>query len=84
MFIDGKYIGKIDRVKNEKSLTLPAVKKGADLTIIVEGMGRINFGRAIKDFKGIVGNVTLTTETDAEELDERRHSRRLRDSEKGT
>ena len=68
VFIDGKYIGKIDRVKNEKSLTLPAVKKGADLTIIVEGMGRINFGRAIKDFKGIVGNVTLTTETDDVEM----------------
>ena len=63
VFIDRKYIGKIDRVKNEKSLTIPAVKKGAELIIIVEGMGRINFGRAIKDFKGIVGNVTLSTET---------------------
>ena len=68
VFIDGKYIGKIDRVKNEKSLTIPAVKKGADLIIIVEGMGRINFGRAIKDFKGIVGNVTLSTETDDAEI----------------
>ena len=68
VFVDGKYIGKIDRVKNEKSLTIPAVKKGADLTIIVEGMGRINFGRAIKDFKGIIGNVTLTTETDEAEI----------------
>ena len=68
VFIDGKYIGKIDRVKNEKSLTIPAVKKGADLIIIVEGMGRINFGRAIKDFKGIIGNVTLSTETDDAEI----------------
>ena len=68
VFIDQKYIDKIDRVKNEKSLTLPAVKKGAELIIIVEGMGRINFGRAIKDFKGIVGNVTLTTETDDVEM----------------
>ncbi|MBO7581071.1 MAG: beta-galactosidase [Bacteroidaceae bacterium] len=69
VFIDGKYIGKIDRVKNENSLTIPAVKKGADLMIIVEGMGRINFGRAIKDFKGIVGNVvTLSTETDDIEM----------------
>ena len=64
VFIDGKYIGKIDRVKNERSLTLPSVKEGSNLTILVEAMGRINFGRAIKDFKGIVGNVTLTTETD--------------------
>jgi len=63
VFIDKKYIGKIDRVKNEKSLTIPAVKKGAELIIIVEGMGRINFGRAIKDFKGIIGNVTLSSET---------------------
>ena len=68
VFIDNKYIGKIDRVKNEKSLTIPAVKKGAELIILVEGMGRINFGRAIKDFKGIVGNVTLTTETDDVEM----------------
>ncbi len=68
VFIDKKYIGKIDRVKNEKSLTIPSVKKGAELIIIVEGMGRINFGRAIKDFKGIVGNVTLNTETDEAEL----------------
>ena len=68
VFIDQKYIGKIDRVKNEKSLTIPAVKKGAELIIIVEGMGRINFGRAIKDFKGIIGNVTLTTETDNAEM----------------
>ena len=68
VYIEGKYIGKIDRVKNEKSLTLPAVKKGSDLTIVVEGMGRINFGRAIKDFKGIVGNVTLSTETDEAEM----------------
>ena len=64
VFIDGKYIGKIDRVKNEKSLTLPPVKKGQTLTILVEAMGRINFGRAIKDFKGIVSDVTITAEVD--------------------
>ena len=64
VFIDGKYIGKIDRVKNEKSLTLPPVSKDAKFTIIVEGMGRINFGRAIKDFKGIVSDLTITSEYD--------------------
>ncbi len=64
VFINGKYIGKIDRVKNEKSLTLPPVKKGDELEILVEAMGRINFGRAIKDFKGIVSDVTLQAEID--------------------
>jgi len=68
VFIDGQLIGKIDRVKNEKSLLLPPVRKGAELTIIVEGMGRINFGRAIKDFKGIVGEVTLTSVIDDTEI----------------
>ena len=61
VFVDGKYVGKIDRVKNEKSLTIPPTKAGASLVIVVEAMGRINFGRAIKDFKGIVGNVTVSS-----------------------
>ena len=68
VFIDGKYIGKIDRVKNEKSLMLPAVKSGQRLTILIEAMGRINFGRAIKDFKGITESVTLTAEADGHQL----------------
>ena len=64
VFIDGKRIGKIDRVKNEKSISLPPVKKGQRLTILLEAMGRINFGRAIKDFKGITKDVTLESEID--------------------
>ena len=68
VFIDGKYIGKIDRVKNEKSITIPAVTRGQRLTILIEAMGRINFGRAIKDFKGITDRVTLSTETDGHPL----------------
>lgn len=60
IFIDGKYIGKLDRRNGEKQITLPACRKGAQLDILVEAMGRINFGRAIKDFKGITKNVELT------------------------
>ena len=62
VFINNKYIGKLDRVLHETSLTLPSVKQGDVLVILVEGMGRINFGRAIKDFKGITDKVLLTTE----------------------
>ncbi|MBD5355523.1 MAG: cellulase family glycosylhydrolase [Bacteroides sp.] len=60
IFIDGKYIGKLDRRNGEKELKIPACKKGAQLDILIEAMGRINFGRAIKDFKGITKNVTVT------------------------
>lgn len=67
-FINSEYIGKIDRVRNEKTLMLPAVKAGSQLTILVEAMGRINFGRAIKDFKGITRNVTISTQAGGHEL----------------
>ena len=68
VFVDTAYIGKIDRVRNEKSLRLPAVKKGQELKILIEAMGRINFGRAIKDYKGITESVTLTSEQEGHEL----------------
>lgn len=64
VFVDGKYIDKLDRRNGEKQLVLPTCKKGARLDILVEAMGRINFGRAIKDFKGITGNVNLTVDMD--------------------
>lgn len=60
IFVDGKYIGKLDRRNGEKELVLPSCKKDAQLDILVEAMGRINFGRAIKDFKGITDKVTIT------------------------
>ena len=64
VFINGKFIGKIDRVKHETSIILPPVQRNDDLMILVEGMGRINFGRAIKDFKGLVSDVVITAEID--------------------
>ena len=68
VYIDNKYIGKIDRVRNENSLQLPAVKQGQELKIYIEAMGRINFGRAIKDYKGITNSVTISTDVDGHEL----------------
>lgn len=60
VFVNGKHIGTIDRTKNANTLAMPALHRGDTLRILVEGMGRINFGGAIKDYKGIVSNVTLT------------------------
>ena len=64
IFVNGKYIGKLDRRNGEKQLTLPACPKGTQLDILVEAMGRINFGRAIKDYKGITENVELSINID--------------------
>ena len=63
VFINGRFIGKLDRVKSERTLNLPAVKEGDELEILVEGMGRVNFGQAIKDYKGIVSDVVITAQT---------------------
>ena len=41
VFLDGKYIGKLDRRNGEKQLEFPACPKGARLDILVEAMGRI-------------------------------------------
>jgi len=67
IFVGGKYIGKLDRRMGEKEIDLPACPKGAQLDILVEAMGRINFGVAIKDFKGITDKVTLTENRDGHE-----------------
>lgn len=60
IFLDGEFIGKLDRREGERELKLPRLAEGQRLDILVEAMGRINFGRAIKDFKGITESVTLT------------------------
>lgn len=64
IFLEGKYIGKLDRRNGEKKLRLPACNKGAQLDILVEAMGRINFGRGIKDYKGITRNVEISMDVE--------------------
>ena len=68
VYVDYKYVGTIDRTKGERSLVMPPVNEGQTLKIMVEAMGRINFGRAIKDFKGITGDVTLTATTGSHDV----------------
>lgn len=63
VFVNGRFIGKIDRVQSEGTLVLPPVDEGDELEILVEGMGRVNFGQAIKDYKGILGDVVITAQT---------------------
>ena len=69
-------IATLDRRMGDKDIVLPSggesirdyMSGGSSysgtrtLVLLVEAMGRINFGRAIKDFKGIDGNVDLTYE----------------------
>ncbi len=68
IFIDGKLIGTLDRRMGDKELVLPSIRKGAQLDILIEAMGRINFGVAIKDFKGITQKVELISTQEGHEV----------------
>ncbi|PSL24864.1 beta-galactosidase [Chitinophaga ginsengisoli] len=60
VFLNGQYVGKIDRRLGEHSIDLPKSDvKDPVLEILVEGMGRINFAQALIDRKGITDRVTL-------------------------
>jgi beta-galactosidase len=64
VFADGRYLGTIDRTKNEVSLDIPkAEPANQTLDIFVEGMGRINYGPRLLDRKGITDRVTLNAMT---------------------
>lgn len=55
--VDGVAAGILER---DKVLTVNVTgKAGSQIDILVESMGRINYGRYINDFKGLVSNLTL-------------------------
>ncbi len=59
IMVNGLLQGSLDRRKKEKtvSVDLPA---NSTLDILVENMGRVNFGpRIVDDHKGIIGNVSM-------------------------
>jgi beta-galactosidase len=60
VFVDGKYIGKLDRSKAENVIELPeSASTYPQLDILVEGMGHINFAEYMIDRKGITERVSL-------------------------
>ncbi|MDD4970573.1 MAG: beta-galactosidase [Paludibacter sp.] len=60
IYLDGKIIGKLDRRRGENTIELPILKSKTRLDILVEGMGRVNYGEAIIDRKGITDKVILS------------------------
>ena len=59
VFVNGERVATLDRRQHETEMPMPALHRGDRLDILVEAMGRINFGRAIKDYKGITQSVEL-------------------------
>ncbi len=60
VLVDGERIGYFDRRYRNGSVRIPSVAHARRLEIVVESLGRYNFGQIIHDSsKGIVGSVTL-------------------------
>ncbi|MBE6552302.1 MAG: beta-galactosidase [Ruminococcaceae bacterium] len=60
VYADGKLIGSVYRNDDEKRVTLPSIpEEGMDITILVQNMGRVNYGRILTDRKGITAGVLL-------------------------
>lgn len=60
VFLDGQYIGRLDRREGINTIDLPESKEAFPvLEILVEAMGRINFAQHLIDRKGITERVTL-------------------------
>jgi len=59
VYENGKWLGKMDRRLHQNSLDV-TLNGGGNLDILVENMGRVNFGpKLVDDRKGITQNVTL-------------------------
>lgn len=58
VFLDGVYQGTTERW-NPKSFPLDIPAGGAKLDIVVENMGRVNYGPKLKDYKGITEGVRM-------------------------
>ncbi|WP_348267513.1 beta-galactosidase [Edaphobacter paludis] len=60
VYLDGKLVGSVDRRLKQNTLALPAAKPNAQLDILVENTGRVNFGKTIGGERaGITKQVTL-------------------------
>ncbi len=60
VYADGTFLGTVDRRLGQTGIDVPAATPPADtLNILVEAMGRINYGDRMIDRKGITDRVTL-------------------------
>jgi beta-galactosidase len=59
VFVDGVRVASMDRRTNRFAVPLPARAAPARLEILVEEVGRVNFGKEILDHKGLFAPVEL-------------------------
>ncbi|MFJ9716451.1 beta-galactosidase [Streptomyces sp. NPDC101213] len=59
LFVDGAPVGVLERERQEETLPVRVPRAGAELHVLVENMGRVNYGPRIGTPKGLLGPVTF-------------------------
>ena len=59
VFLDGAPAGVLERERHEHALPIVTARPGAELALLVENMGRVNYGPGMTDPKGLLGPVTV-------------------------
>ncbi|MFE7598283.1 beta-galactosidase family protein [Streptomyces sp. NPDC057494] len=59
VFVDGQPVGVLERENHEHALAFTVPRPGARLAVLVENQGRVNYGQALHDRKGLLGRTTL-------------------------
>lgn len=57
IFVDGSYVGTIERWKSDQEVVFAVPPEGVTVSILVENMGRVNYGPFLKDPKGITEGI---------------------------
>jgi beta-galactosidase len=59
VYVDGAPVGVLENERRETSLPVQVHRRGAVLEVLVENMGRVNYGPRIGTPKGLLGPVTF-------------------------
>lgn len=59
VFVDGAPLGVLEREHHQETLDITIPQAGAQLDILVENMGRVNFGPHLIDRKGLLGGARI-------------------------
>jgi beta-galactosidase len=60
IWVDGRAVGSLSRTRHETALELPA---GAELVVLVEEQGRVDYGQRLGEPKGLIGTPRLDGRT---------------------
>ncbi|BBA95257.1 putative beta-galactosidase [Actinacidiphila reveromycinica] len=59
VFVDGQPAGVLEREGHEPAVAFTVPRAGARLEVLVENQGRVNYGQALHDRKGLLGEARL-------------------------